>query len=79
MKDFKFYEVGGKIRDELLGLTNKDVDYVAVPRKYMLDAGCGNPDGTITPLYTAEDMFRKLEGRQLGKLWCSMTMIPRCL
>ena len=23
--DFKFYEVGGKIRDELLGLTNKDV------------------------------------------------------
>lgn len=27
---FKFYEVGGKIRDELLGLTNKDVDYVAV-------------------------------------------------
>ena len=30
MEDFKFYEVGGKIRDELLGLTNKDVDYVAV-------------------------------------------------
>lgn len=30
---FKFYEVGGKIRDELLGLTNKDVDYVAVPTK----------------------------------------------
>lgn len=28
---FKFYEVGGKVRDELLGLTNKDVDYVAVP------------------------------------------------
>ena len=28
---FKFYEVGGKIRDEFLGLTNKDVDYVAVP------------------------------------------------
>lgn len=28
---FKFYEVGGKIRDKLLGLTNKDVDYVAVP------------------------------------------------
>lgn len=28
---FKFYEVGGKIRDELLGLPNKDVDYVAVP------------------------------------------------
>lgn len=31
MEDFKFYEVGGKIRDEFLGLINKDVDYVAVP------------------------------------------------
>lgn len=31
MEDFKFYEVGGKIRDELLGLKSKDVDYVAVP------------------------------------------------
>lgn len=31
MEAFKFYEVGGKIRDEFLGLTNKDVDYVAVP------------------------------------------------
>lgn len=30
-EEFKFYEVGGKIRDEFLGLTNKDVDYVAVP------------------------------------------------
>lgn len=29
--DFKFYEVGGKVRDELLGLKSKDVDYVAVP------------------------------------------------
>ncbi len=27
---FKFYEIGGKVRDELLGLHNKDVDYVAV-------------------------------------------------
>lgn len=25
MEDFKFYEVGGKIRDEFLGLINKDV------------------------------------------------------
>jgi tRNA nucleotidyltransferase/poly(A) polymerase len=28
---FKFYEVGGKVRDEILGLKSKDVDYVAVP------------------------------------------------
>lgn len=34
---FKFYEVGGKIRDELLGLSNKDVDYVAVPCQEALD------------------------------------------
>lgn len=34
---FKFYEVGGKIRDELLGLTNKDVDYVAVPSESTLE------------------------------------------
>lgn len=58
---FKFYEVGGKIRDELLGLTNKDVDYVAVPRSYLLDVGCNNTNGIITPLYTAEQMFAKLE------------------
>jgi tRNA nucleotidyltransferase/poly(A) polymerase len=28
---FTFFEVGGKVRDELLGLKSKDVDYVAVP------------------------------------------------
>lgn len=27
---FKFFEVGGKVRDELLGLISKDVDFVAV-------------------------------------------------
>lgn len=32
MEDFKFYEVGGKIRDELLGLTNKDVDPLRILR-----------------------------------------------
>ena len=37
MEDFKFYEVGGKIRDELLGLKSKDVDYVAVPSKEVFD------------------------------------------
>jgi len=33
---FKFYEVGGKIRDEILGLKSKDVDYVAVPNENLL-------------------------------------------
>lgn len=31
MDFFKFYEVGGKVRDEILGLKSKDIDYVAVP------------------------------------------------
>jgi len=33
---FKMYEVGGKVRDELLGLKSKDVDYVAVPNEELL-------------------------------------------
>ena len=33
---FKFYEVGGKIRDEILGLQSKDVDYVSVPSDVLL-------------------------------------------
>lgn len=46
---FKFYEVGGKIRDEILGLKSKDVDYVAVPSETLLSD------------YTeAEDMFKVL-------------------
>lgn len=36
MELFKFYEVGGKVRDELLGLKSKDVDYVAVPNEELL-------------------------------------------
>lgn len=49
MEAFKFYEVGGKIRDEFLGLTNKDVDYVAVPTEGLFKYG-----------YTAEQMFTVL-------------------
>lgn len=49
MGSFKFYEVGGKIRDELLGLKSKDVDYVAVPTEELFKYG-----------YTAEQMFTKL-------------------
>lgn len=36
MEQFTFYEVGGKIRDEVLGLQSKDVDYVAVPYEILL-------------------------------------------
>ena len=34
--NFRFLEVGGKIRDEILGLVSKDVDYVAVPNDELL-------------------------------------------
>lgn len=33
---FTFYEVGGKVRDEILGLKSKDIDYVAVPNEMLL-------------------------------------------
>ena len=47
---FKFYEVGGKVRDEILGLKSKDVDYVAVPS-----------DGLLIDVSSAHDMFDILE------------------
>lgn len=50
MEDFKFYEVGGKVRDEILGLQSKDVDYVAVPSK-----------GLLFDVKSAHDMFGILE------------------
>lgn len=46
---FRFYEVGGKIRDEILGLKSKDVDYVAVPNETLLEKHT-----------EAEDMFKVL-------------------
>ena len=46
---FTFYEVGGKIRDELLGIKSKDVDYTAVPSEFLLKLKL-----------TAEQMFEEL-------------------
>jgi tRNA nucleotidyltransferase/poly(A) polymerase len=43
---FKFYEVGGCVRDEILGLKSKDIDYVAVPS-----------DGLLKDVTSAHDMF----------------------
>jgi tRNA nucleotidyltransferase/poly(A) polymerase len=48
--DFVFYEVGGKVRDEILGLESKDVDYVAVPS-----------DELINTIESAQEMFDRLE------------------
>lgn len=50
MEDFRFYEVGGKIRDELMGLKSKDVDFVAVPT-----------DSLLIEVDSAHTMFQILE------------------
>lgn len=34
---FTFYEVGGKVRDELLGLQSKDIDYVVVAKTHIIE------------------------------------------
>lgn len=46
---FTFYEVGGRIRDELLDIPSKDIDYVAVPE-----------DSLIEKFSRAEDLFEVL-------------------
>lgn len=48
---FKFYEVGGCVRDEILGLKSKDIDYVAVPN-----------DDLLKDVSSAHTMFSILEG-----------------
>ena len=47
---FKFYEVGGKVRDEILEIESKDVDYVAVPG-----------EDPLKNIPSAHEMFRLLE------------------
>jgi len=48
---FTFYEVGGCVRDEILGLKSKDIDYVAVPNESLLK-----------DVSSAHSMFSILEG-----------------
>jgi tRNA nucleotidyltransferase/poly(A) polymerase len=56
MEEFKFYEVGGKVRDEILEIESKDVDYVAVPA-----------EGLLEEITYAETMFSILETYLRGK------------
>lgn len=72
MEDFKFYEVGGKIRDEFLGLTNKDVDYVAVPSEELLrnieEAQClvdGIYPNTTNAVFTMLESHLREEGFEI--------------
>lgn len=47
---FVMYEVGGCVRDEILGLKSKDIDYVAVPH-----------EGLLKDISSAQEMFQILE------------------
>jgi tRNA nucleotidyltransferase/poly(A) polymerase len=53
MENFTFYEVGGCVRDGLLGLSTKDVDFSVVAREGLFD--------------TAEVAFAALEEQLLGE------------
>ena len=55
---FKFYEVGGKVRDEILELESKDVDYVAVPSEDLLkDVSSAHTMFGILETYLKEEGF----------------------
>lgn len=64
---FKFYEVGGKVRDELLGLQSKDVDYVAVPNEELLGK-----------YQTAPEMFGVLSDYLKGEKFEIFLETPDC-
>jgi tRNA nucleotidyltransferase/poly(A) polymerase len=64
---FKFYEVGGKIRDEILGLQSKDVDYVAVPSESLLEK-----------YKSAHEMFVVLETFLLNEKFEIFLSTPDC-
>lgn len=67
MSLFKFYEVGGKIRDEILGLQSKDVDYVAVPSDTLLEK-----------YKSAHEMFVVLETFLLNEKFEIFLSTPDC-
>jgi poly(A) polymerase len=55
---FNFYEVGGKVRDEILGLQSKDVDYVAVPSDELRkDISSAHTMFSILETYLKEEYF----------------------
>jgi len=64
---FKFYEVGGKIRDEILGLQSKDVDYVAAPSESLLEK-----------YKSAHEMFVVLETFLLNEKFEIFLSTPDC-
>jgi tRNA nucleotidyltransferase/poly(A) polymerase len=66
-KFFDLFEVGGKIRDLLLNLPNKDVDYVAVPSKELLEK-----------YSTAPEMFNVLKEYLEKEKYSIFLVTPGC-
>ena len=64
---FKFYEVGGCVRDEILGLKSKDIDYVAVPSEDILK-----------DVSSAHTMFGILEGYLKNEGFEIFLVTPDC-
>lgn len=62
---FNFYEVGGKVRDELLGLQSKDIDYVAVPNINEFITSDSYITSTIEQLFLNLKEFLLKEGYQI--------------
>ena len=64
---FKFYEVGGCVRDEILGIKSKDIDYVAVPNETLLEKYKGT-----------HQMFVVLETYLIGQQFEIFLSTPEC-
>lgn len=65
--DFKFYLVGGIVRDELLGVKSKDVDFVAVPSEQLL-----------SKVTETEEMFRILSKHLVDSGYDIKVETPDC-
>ena len=64
MEKFKLYKVGGCVRDTLLGLKSKDIDYSFIFEEI---------DTTITP----DEYFIKMKNNpRLSIIWMAMSEIP---
>ena len=57
---FKFYEVGGCVRDSLLGIESKDIDYVAVPSDELLEGV-----SSAHTMFGILENFLRLEGFEI--------------
>lgn len=64
---FKMYEVGGCVRDEILGLKSKDIDYVVVPNETLLEK-----------YKTAHEMFVVLESHLSSEGFEIFLSTPNC-